>query len=605
MVTLQKNIQHLIQLSLALLLALLLTLLFSGTVYAATLSSKVNRTELSLDETIELNVVYSGQASGEPDFSALTHQFDIVNKSQQSQVSMINGSVTANTTWHLTLLAKGAGAALIPTFHFNGESSDAIELTIHDNSKNLTGSPNTDEPLFAEVVLDKDSLYVQEQALLTVRLYTRVSLNGYSHSELELADTKVIKVSENQQYRKKIGRETYMVVESLYALFPERSGEIEIPALRFSVAVAETRSRFDSFFDSRGKTTYLHSKAQTLEVKPAPPLQGSDQWLPATQVELSQTWNSSARSADTSSQHKALVGEPITRTITVTAKGLSAAQLPPLKFSNNGNYRLYPDQATTEDELSTHGVTGKRIEAMAIVPTQAGTLHLPEIKLSWWDTEAEQFREAIVPGETFEVLPATGIAPENSTLSNAPSAPVEIQTSNNPGIDSSEAINSPLNLWLLASNALFLLTTLVFAVLWRRRAAALKNLSPNLSATQKPDSSKAFKAVIRAANRTANTETLTELRAAILHWARLHWNTTDILTLQQVADKAPQLALTQHFNWLDKSIYSGAGNQQTKEDSEHDSNQLAELITLLKQANQNAINERSAKGSKLQALYPQ
>ncbi|MEH6544744.1 MAG: BatD family protein [Porticoccaceae bacterium] len=568
-------------------------LLASISAQAAELTSKVGRTELSVSETINLIVSYSGQASGEPDFSALNHQFEIIDKSQQSQVSMINGSVTATTTWQMTLLPKGPGSAVIPTFHFNGESSDAIELTIRYDSAKPGQSIDDDKPLFAEVVLDKNSVYVQEQALLTVRLYTRVSLNGYSINDFEIADTKVIQVSDKQQYRKQIGSQAYMVVESRYALFPERSGEIEIPALRFNVSVVESRSRFDNFFDPRGKSTYLHSQAQTLKVKPAPPLENSDHWLPAKNLQLTQTWSPANSASGNSLSKEATVGEPITRTITVTAEGLTATQLQPLGITSNHNYRLYPDQPSTEDSLSPDGVSGTRIEAMAIVPTQAGTLHLPEIKLRWWDTEAERFRDTLLPGETFEVLPAVGITIENPTTTPA-NTDNAATSSTNVSDQNIKPSNSYVNPWLVGSNILLLLSTLVFALLWWRRGATPNKTLNKTQKTKQPDTAKAFKAVSKA----AKTDTLPALREAIIQWARLHWIAPEIVTLQQIATKSAQPALAQHFNWLDKTIYSNEGNQAA-------SGQLDELLALLKQINQDRPDEKSSKGIALQTLYPQ
>ncbi|MBQ0797808.1 MAG: protein BatD [Porticoccaceae bacterium] len=568
-------------------------LLASISAQAAELTSKVGRTELSVSETINLIVSYSGQASGEPDFSALNHQFEIIDKSQQSQVSMINGSVTATTTWQMTLLPKGPGSAVIPTFHFNGESSDAIELTIRYDSAKPGQSIDDDKPLFAEVVLDKNSVYVQEQALLTVRLYTRVSLNGYSINDFEIADTKVIQVSDKQQYRKQIGSQAYRVVESRYALFPERSGEIEIPALRFNVSVVESRSRFDNFFDPRGKSTYLHSQAQTLKVKPAPPLENSDHWLPAKNLQLTQTWSPANSASGNSLSKEATVGEPITRTVTVTAEGLTATQLQPLGITSHQNYRLYPDQPSIEDSLSSDGVTGTRIEAMAIVPTQAGTLHLPEIKLRWWDTEAERFRDTLLPGETFEVLPAVGITIENPTTTPA-NTDNAATSSTNVSDQNIKPSNSYVNPWLVGSNILLLLSTLVFVLLWWRRGATPNKTLNKTQKTKQPDTAKAFKAVSKA----AKTDTLPALREAIIQWARLHWIAPEIVTLQQVAAKSAQPALAQHFNWLDKTIYSNEGNQAA-------SGQLDELLALLKQINQDRPDEKSSKGTALQTLYPQ
>ena len=582
--------------------ALVLILLGSISAQAAELSSKVGRTELSVGETVDLSISYSGQASGEPDFSTLNHQFEIMGKSQQSQVSMINGSVTATTTWQMTLLPKGPGSAVIPTFHFNGESSDAIELTVRYDSAKPGQSIDSDKPVFAEVVLDKNSVYVQEQALLTVRLYTRVSLNGYSISDFEIADTKVIQVSDKQQYRKQIGSQAYMVVESRYALFPERSGEIEIPALRFNVSVVESRSRFDNFFDPRGKSTYLYFQAQTLKVKPAPPLEGSDHWLPAKNLQLTQTWSPANSSPGNSLSKAATVGEPLTRAITVTAEGLTASQLLPLDIPSeqNDHYRLYPDQPSTEDSVSPDGVTGTRIEAMAIVPTQAGTLHLPEIKLRWWDTEAERFRDALIPGETFEVLPAAGITIQNPTATPADIDNPTTSPENIPGQNITSS-NNVVNRWLVGSNILLLLSTVVFVLLWWSRGATPNKTLNKTQKTKQLDTSKAFKAVSKA----AKTDTLPALRETIIQWARLHWNAPEIVTLQQVAAKSAQPALAQHFNWLDKTIYSNEGNQAADENIGEASKQLDELLALLKQTSQDRPDKKSSKGIALQTLYPQ
>lgn len=573
--------------------------------YTATFTSSVDRTELSSGETLTLEVVYSGQTGAEPNFSDLNHQFEILDKRQQSQVSLINGRMSSTTTWQLTLLPKSTGAAVIPTFHFKGESSDAIELTILQTNNPPGSAIKQREPLFVEAELDQNSSYVQAQSLLTLRLYTRVSLNGLSHEDPEIPNAKVVKVSENQQYRKQIGDENYVVVESRYALFPERSGNITIPAVRFQISIADNPSRFDGFFGSRGKTAYLHSEPLTLKVKPAQALKGSKRWLPARQVELLQGWKVAGLDekpnndpAIISAPRQAMLGEPITRSVTISADGLSAAQISPLQFTASEKYRLYPDQALTEDEVSSRGVTGKRTERMAIVPTQTGPLELPEIQLTWWDTEKEQFRTSTLPGESFEIIPASttlldSTSPEQTLLSEKPGSEQQAQ------IADSNPNHAPLSSWLIVSNAVFLLSTLLFALLWFRRTPGDQKDPENLDLSAKQNLSYYFKKIIQVSDK----KELFELRSAILDWARILWHDPNILTLEQIDRRAPQLELGTYFNWLDQHIY--ARPKETEEmQSEHTRTQVSELIGRLKQLQDDSTNQKAEKGVKLQALYP-
>ena len=149
----------------------------------------------------------------------------------------------------------------------------------------------------------------------------------------------------------------------------------------------------------------------------------------------------------------------------------------------------------------------------------------------------------------------------------------------------------------MGSNILLLLSTLVFVLLWWRRGIT-RDKPPKI---RQPDTAKAFKAVSKA----AKTDTLPALREAIIQWARLHWSAPEIVTLQQIATKSAQPALAQHFNWLDKTIYSNEGNQAADENINEASGQLDELLALLKQINQDRPNEKSSKGMALQTLYPQ
>ncbi len=101
------------------------------------------------------------------------------------------------------------------------------------------------------------------------------------------------------------------------------------------------------------------------------------------------------------------VGEPATRTITLRASGLPSAQLPPITVDVPEGVRSYPNQPNREDQFNENGMLGILQQKLALVPTQPGTLRLPEIKVDWWDLRAERWRQAVLPAIELEVLPAT------------------------------------------------------------------------------------------------------------------------------------------------------------------------------------------------------
>ena len=81
----------------------------------------MDRSEIETDETLQLTVTYSGQAiTGEPNFSALKRDFEIVSNSQQQQYSWVNGETKSSTDWKIVLIPKKQGQLIIPALSFKG-----------------------------------------------------------------------------------------------------------------------------------------------------------------------------------------------------------------------------------------------------------------------------------------------------------------------------------------------------------------------------------------------------------------------------------------------------------------------------------------------------
>ncbi|AWF83463.1 protein BatD [Microbulbifer sp. A4B17] len=389
-------------------LLLAIALCVSTSVLASDLSATVDRDKIGIDETVNLRVRYSGDKSGgQPDFSLLEQDFDILSRQQSNQYRVINGRAESFVEWVLALAPKREGKLFIPSFNFQGEVSDAVPVTVTEAQSGPNGG---EKQAFLEVTLDKEEVYVQEQLLVKIRLFTTIGLHDIATEPLKIAGAHAEKVDE-QRYERKLNGVSHAVYEVTYAVFPDSSGKLSIPALTY-VAIAGRRDPF-SLFNRNSQRLRLRSQEKSIEVLPKPTNYSGSQWLPAASLGIVQSWS---QDPDTFA-----VGEPITRILTVRAEGLRAAQLPPLPKLNVDGLKTYPDQPQQEDQVGPNGVTGSRIETTAIVATQPGDYELPPITVTWWDTKAQRQRTTQLPSFRFSVSgTAAPIASDNETTAGAP-----------------------------------------------------------------------------------------------------------------------------------------------------------------------------------------
>ncbi|MFI2810111.1 BatD family protein [Microbulbifer sp. JSM ZJ756] len=373
-----------------LLIATMLLLLANTAVADSELTATVDRNTIGVDETLNLRLRYSGKESGgQPDFELLEQDFDILSRQQSNQYRVINGRAESYVEWMLTLAPKREGRLFVPSLHLHGQVSDAIPITVTEAG---SAPDSEDRKAFLEVELDKEQLYVQEQLLVKVRLYTVIGLHDISTEPLQIPGAHIEKVDE-QRYERRINGVGHAVYELTYAIFPESSGKLRIPALTY-VAVAGRRDPF-SLFNRNTQRLRLRSEAKEIEVLPKPDSYSGEHWLPAASLGIVQSWSQDPDSFK--------VGEPITRIITIRAEGLRAAQLPPLPKINVDGLKTYPDQPQQDDQAGANGISGSRIETTAIVATKPGEYRLPPVTLSWWDTKSGRQRVTQLPAFRFTV----------------------------------------------------------------------------------------------------------------------------------------------------------------------------------------------------------
>ena len=157
----------------------------------------------------------------------------------------------------------------------------------------------------------------------------------------------VEKIGDDKSYDTRRGGKAFNVVERRYAIYPQGSGNLTIEPVVFQGQISNGMSFFSNPFGRQPRTVVVQSDPITLNVRAIPKTFTGGQWLPARDITLSEEW----------SQYplKFKVDEPLTRTITLTARGLTSSQLPELPKWQSPDFKQYPDQPKLEDDKKSSG----------------------------------------------------------------------------------------------------------------------------------------------------------------------------------------------------------------------------------------------------------
>jgi hypothetical protein len=396
---------------------------------SAALRAWVDQPHVAPGETFELTLAHDGQTNTQPDLAPLQQDFDIVSRSTSSNLEIVNGTTSATTQLTLTLAPKRTGQLTIPPLSWDGDQSAPLTVNVSASSGNAGAAGNS--RVFVQTAADPETPYVQAAVHVTVSVYAAVPL---SHADLEFpaSDAVVVReVGSDTTGTQQRNGQSYQVVTRHYLLFPQRSGHLSIPGPTLSGNVPAARSRsndpFAQFFGNdpfagmfrTTKPIRLSGNPIELDVQPRPAGAGASYWIPARNVQLTAQWRPS--------QLQAHAGDPLTVTLHLQAEDLTAAQLPDLStlLRLPEGLKAYPDEPQLKDTPSGNGVLGTRDQSIALIADRSGTYTIPELRLNWWDTQANQQRQAVLPAQVLTVTPAPGSqnTPAPATQQPAGSSP--------------------------------------------------------------------------------------------------------------------------------------------------------------------------------------
>lgn len=380
----------------------LLWLLVIGCASArAEVTASVDRSELAPGETVQLMLQRDGRGGDNPELTVLQRDFDVLGSRTHSSMSFVNGQMRVETLIVLTLSPKRSGTLSIPPIRWNGEYSKPLMVKVAGSAK--TPGRAVADHVFMRSELQPESPYLQSAAVLVLRLYTDQPLLQASLQAPEGEGLLIEPFGQDRQTVESVDGRRYTVVERRYLVTPQRSGRLTLDGAVLDAQVADRDiGRAFGGLMNRSSPIRLRADALSIDVLPRPPGWTDPDWLPAESVQLEERWTPAA------GPHR--VGDPIVRTLSLTAVGASVAQLPDLslRLQLPPGLRSHADAPQLGTDIQNGKPLASRTQRMALLANQAGQYTLPALQLQWWDSREHRLRHAELPERSIEVLPALG-----------------------------------------------------------------------------------------------------------------------------------------------------------------------------------------------------
>lgn len=518
------------------------------------LTAFVDRNEITLNEILTLTVrVDSSLGNARPSLGGLNRDFEQVgNINTRSSYTNVNGNVQSFVDYIVRLRPRSTGTLTIPALRIGSEVTTPIRVTVGEATQ---VNPSGNNEIFIMSEVSKDSVYVQEQLLYTIKLYYSISFDqGAQLTSPQVANSVVQQLGSDETFSEIVDGIRYNVTERKFVIFPQSSGELIIPPVYFTATVGR-RGGLTRFFNNRTSVREINLASDThnIEVKGKPASFPAGQtWLPAANLSILESWSGAPDNLG--------IGDSITRNIQITATGLSSSLLPGITYEEIPGLKFYPDQPVTEDTADELGVTGSRAEGTAIVTSEAGDFVIPELVVYWWNTASDMLEESVIPAQTLKVIQGatpipnsmpdlSGLQPEPGAFSSGGAATPAPQTSG-------------LYLFWISATTVFAVAWLFSTLMWlrsRQQLAYAVTATPAMTRKEKkevrqpPASADAALKVLKTAVAKGDPG---DIKRCILAWGQALFEDHNLLTLGSIQAHFNDNELDNALYSLEQSLYS-------------------------------------------------
>jgi hypothetical protein len=357
-----------------------------------TFTASVNRTTITTDDTLTLQLTLTGTFSGanQPQLPPL-EGLAIVGTSQSSQFSIINGKTSSQIVFTYRLQPTQIGSLTIPaiSIQMGGQAyqTDPIAIEVTQGAAPQAQQPAAEaltdavapgelagQDLYVEADVDNPTPVVGQQMIYYFRLYQAVNL--FNQPQLDwpkFTGFLGYDLSPNNQYYQQAAGRQYLVTEVRRALFPTAQGETTIGPATLTIP--------GDFFN-RG--IQMQTSAVAVDVRPLPD-EAPDSFSGAVgQFEI-EAWVEPTESR---------VNEPVTLYVRVTGAGNVSALPDPTEGAEDvlSGWRVYDPQVTTDVGQEGDIIRGEKLFERPLVPKTDGDLTIPSFGLTFFDPAEGAYR---------------------------------------------------------------------------------------------------------------------------------------------------------------------------------------------------------------------
>jgi len=559
-----------------LLLACLLLLLLLPSTSSADVTASLDKSAVSLGETVQLTLQSDDRSDAHPDLAGLATDFEIIDRRSSDSISVINGQRSERHSLILQLRPRHAGELEIPPIEVGDKTTRALQLSV---TPALSGSAEPEPALtfrptpgteasapgptaLLEAELEPDEGHVGQQLVLTAKVYTDGAVRGSRLLNPRVPDADVLPLGEDRYQAERDGR-SYDVYERRYAIFPHRPGQLEIDPLVFEAWAPSSKGTGGgpSFAAPGRQQVRALSRTLIADLKPIPDGADADTWLPARNLTLTETGPTA---------YHAYPGQRIERQIHLRAEGVMSRNLPELRLQVPYQLSLQHQAPRLWDERRPEGLIGNRRETLVVTARDPGHYKLPSLSLRWWDTSSGRWATATLPerdlqvsaaptGDSRKPLPEVSV-PSRSAQSQAPSTPAEAPTEApaTPGV-TEHGLVSPLTsvgIWIAALLALAWIATM--AAWWRDRNRPVQTRPLQVATPPPPPRDEVTDPIERAVERVRaayQAGDASAAREALLGWAGLALPEQTPSNLARLAQRC-QPPLRDQILMLERAFFS-------------------------------------------------
>jgi hypothetical protein len=174
-----------------------------------------------------------------------------------------------------------------------------------------------------------------------------------------------------------------------FMLFAQRDGNITVPAVPVEVEVK-------TWGAAGGNRIERMSLPEVMFNARTPPgAEGLHGLISTRQFTAQQNWDAEMESAT--------VGDALKRRISLRAEDVSGMAFAPLQYGEIAGVGIYPGEPTVDDSFARGDLAGSRLETVTYVFEQAGDVKIPDVNLYWWDVDAEELQQIVLPGLSLSV----------------------------------------------------------------------------------------------------------------------------------------------------------------------------------------------------------